>query len=79
MHVRCTGAGERRGCRESDARKTLVIGLAPAFGLAVGMVPALLQLLKQGTRVALGTSFVLGTLTTSCRAERSTIVFHFDH
>ena len=73
MHVRCTGAGERRGCREGDARQTLIIGLA------VGTVPALLQLLKQGTRVALGTSFVLGTLTTSCRAERSTIVFHFDH
>jgi NCS2 family nucleobase:cation symporter-2 len=45
-----------------DARKTLVIGLALVFGLAVEVFPGLLQLLPPGTRVALGTSLVLGTL-----------------
>lgn len=45
-----------------DARKTLVIGLALVFGLAVEMYPGLLQMLPQGARVALGTSLVLGTL-----------------
>lgn len=45
-----------------DARKTLVIGLALVFGLAVEMYPGLLQVLPQGARVALGTSLVLGTL-----------------
>jgi NCS2 family nucleobase:cation symporter-2 len=45
-----------------DARKTLVIGLALVFGLAVEMYPGLLQILPQGARVALGSSLVLGTL-----------------
>lgn len=45
-----------------DARRTLVIGLALVFGLAVEVFPGLLQLLPPGARVALGTSLVLGTL-----------------
>ena len=45
-----------------DARKTLVIGLALVFGLAVEIYPGLLQMLPQSVRVALGTSLVLGTL-----------------
>lgn len=45
-----------------DARKTLVIGLALVFGLAVEMYPGLLQVLPEGARAALGTSLVLGTL-----------------
>lgn len=45
-----------------DARKTLVIGLSLVFGLAVEMVPGLLQLVPEGARLALGTSLVLGTL-----------------
>ncbi len=45
-----------------DARKTLVIGLALVFGLAVEVFPGLLQMLPPAARVALGTSLVLGTL-----------------
>jgi xanthine permease XanP len=45
-----------------DARKTLVIGLALVFGLAVEVLPGLLDVLPPAARVALGTSLVLGTL-----------------
>lgn len=45
-----------------DARKTLVIGLALVFGLAVEIFPGLLAMLPQAARVALGTSLVVGTL-----------------
>ena len=45
-----------------DARKTLVIGLALVFGLAVEVLPGLLDILPPAARVALGTSLVLGTL-----------------
>jgi NCS2 family nucleobase:cation symporter-2 len=45
-----------------DARKTLVIGLALVFGLAVEVFPGLLEILPPAARVALGTSLVLGTL-----------------
>lgn len=45
-----------------DARKTLVIGLAIVFGLAVEIFPGLLVMLPPAARVALGTSLVLGTL-----------------
>jgi len=45
-----------------DARKTLAIGLALVFGLAVEIFPGLLALLPQAARVALGTSLVVGTL-----------------
>jgi NCS2 family nucleobase:cation symporter-2 len=45
-----------------DARKTLVIGLAIVFGLAVEVFPRLLEILPPAARVALGTSLVLGTL-----------------
>jgi NCS2 family nucleobase:cation symporter-2 len=45
-----------------DARKTLVIGLALVFGLAVDVLPGLLDVLPPAARVALGTSLVLGTL-----------------
>lgn len=45
-----------------DARKTLVIGLALVFGLAVEVFPGLLDMLPPVARVALGTSLVLGTL-----------------
>ena len=45
-----------------DARKTLVIGLALVFGLAVEMYSGLLQMLPQSVRISLGTSLVLGTL-----------------
>jgi xanthine/uracil permease len=44
------------------ARRTLVIGLAPIFGLAVAMFPGLLDAFPSGARVALGTSPVLGAL-----------------
>ena len=45
-----------------DARRTLVIGLALIFGLAVEGFPGLLEIFPSGARVALGTSLVLGTL-----------------
>jgi NCS2 family nucleobase:cation symporter-2 len=45
-----------------DARKTLVIGLALVFGLAVEVFPGLLEALPPAARVALGTSLVLGTV-----------------
>jgi NCS2 family nucleobase:cation symporter-2 len=45
-----------------DARRTLVIGLALIFGLAVEAFPGLLEIFPPGARVALGTSLVLGTL-----------------
>lgn len=45
-----------------DARKTLVIGLALVFGLAVEVLPGLLEVFPPAVRVALGTSLVLGTL-----------------
>ena len=45
-----------------DARKTIVIGLALVFGLAVEVFPGLLEALPTTARVALGTSLVLGTL-----------------
>lgn len=45
-----------------DARKTLVIGLALVFGLAVEAFPGLLEILPPPARVAIGTSLVLGTL-----------------
>jgi NCS2 family nucleobase:cation symporter-2 len=45
-----------------DARKTLVIGLALVFGLAVEIYPGLLESLPAAARVALGTSLVLGTV-----------------
>jgi xanthine permease XanP len=45
-----------------DPRKTLVIGLALVFGLAVEVFPALLEVLPPAIRIALGTSLVLGTL-----------------
>ncbi len=45
-----------------DARKTLVIGLALVFGIAVEVYPGLLQVLPPAARTALGTSLVLGTL-----------------
>ena len=45
-----------------DARKTLVIGLALVFGLAVEIYPGLLESLPPAARVALGTSLVLGTV-----------------
>jgi hypothetical protein len=45
-----------------DARRTLVIGLAIVFGLAVEVFPGLLEILPPAARVALGTSLVLGTL-----------------
>lgn len=45
-----------------DARKTLVIGLALVFGLAVEAFPGVLAYLPASLRVALGTSLVLGTL-----------------
>lgn len=49
-----------------DARKTIVIGLAIVFGLAVEMYPGLLEILPPAARVALGTSVVLGTLVGLC-------------
>jgi NCS2 family nucleobase:cation symporter-2 len=45
-----------------DARRTLVIGLALVFGLAVEVLPSLLDILPLAARSALGTSIVLGTL-----------------
>ena len=45
-----------------DARKTLVIGLALVFGLAVEVLPGLLDALPPAARGALGNSLVLGTL-----------------
>jgi NCS2 family nucleobase:cation symporter-2 len=45
-----------------DARRTLVIGLAVVFGLAVEMYPGLLRVLPDGAALALGTSIVFGTL-----------------
>ena len=45
-----------------DARKTLVIGLALVFGLAVEVLPGLLDVLPPAARGALGNSLVLGTL-----------------
>jgi xanthine permease XanP len=45
-----------------DARKTLVIGLALVFGLAVEVSPGLLAILPQATSVALGSMLVMGTL-----------------
>ncbi|VTU27995.1 Xanthine permease XanP [Variovorax sp. PBL-H6] len=45
-----------------DARKTLVIGLAIVFGLAVEIFPALLVVLPSAVRPSFGNSLVLGTL-----------------
>jgi NCS2 family nucleobase:cation symporter-2 len=45
-----------------DARRTLVIGLALVFGLAVEVFPGLIAVLPPAARVALGTSLVLGTV-----------------
>ena len=45
-----------------DARRTLVIGLAIVFGLAVEVFPGPLAMLPPAARIALGTSLVLGTL-----------------
>lgn len=45
-----------------DARRTLVIGLSLVFGLAVEVLPGLLDVLPPAARSALGTSIVLGTL-----------------
>lgn len=45
-----------------DARRTLVIGLALVFGLAVEIYPVLLEPLPPAVRMALGTSLVLGTV-----------------
>lgn len=45
-----------------DARKTIVIGLALVFGLAVEMFPGLLETVPAAVRVALGTSLVVGTV-----------------
>jgi NCS2 family nucleobase:cation symporter-2 len=48
--------------RMLDSRKTLVIGLALIFGLAIEVSPGLLSFLPPAARIALGTSLVLGTL-----------------
>jgi len=45
-----------------DVRKTLVIGTAIVFGLAVEMNPHLLRILPTAARAALGSSIVVGTL-----------------
>ncbi|VTU13466.1 uracil-xanthine permease family protein [Variovorax sp. RA8] len=45
-----------------DARKTLVIGLAIVFGLAVEIFPGLLVVLPASMRPSFGNSLVLGTL-----------------
>ena len=45
-----------------DVRKTLVIGTAIVFGLAVEMNPHLLRILPPAARAALGSSIVVGTL-----------------
>lgn len=45
-----------------DARKTLVIGLAIVFGLAVEIFPGLLVVLPAAMRPSFGNSLVLGTL-----------------
>lgn len=45
-----------------DARKTLVIGLAIVFGLAVEIFPGLLVVLPAALRPSFGNSLVLGTL-----------------
>lgn len=48
--------------RVLDTRKTLVIGLALVFGLAIDVYPKFFQAFPAGTLTLLGTSFVLGTL-----------------
>lgn len=48
--------------RMLESRKTIVIGLALIFGLAVEVSPGLLSALPQAERISLGTSLVLGTL-----------------
>jgi xanthine permease XanP len=45
-----------------DARKTLVIGLAIVFGLAVEIFPGLVAVLPASMRPSFGNSLVLGTL-----------------
>ncbi|MGK6309408.1 uracil-xanthine permease family protein [Variovorax sp. DT-64] len=45
-----------------DARKTLVIGLAIVFGLAVEIFPGLVAVLPAALRPSFGNSLVLGTL-----------------
>ncbi len=45
-----------------DARKTLVIGLAIVFGLAVEIFPGLVAVLPAAVRPSFGNSLVLGTL-----------------
>ncbi|VTU17910.1 Xanthine permease XanP [Variovorax sp. PBS-H4] len=45
-----------------DARKTLVIGLAIVFGLAVEIFPGLVMVLPAALRPSFGNSLVLGTL-----------------
>jgi xanthine permease XanP len=45
-----------------DSRKTLVIGLALVFGLAVDVYPVFFQALPAGAVTMLGTSLVVGTL-----------------
>ena len=45
-----------------DARKTLIIGLALVFGLAVEMFPGMLAILPPAARQAIGSTLVLGTL-----------------
>jgi NCS2 family nucleobase:cation symporter-2 len=46
-----------------DARKTIVIGFALVFGLAVDIFPAFFQSLPAGAQTLFGTSMAFGTIT----------------